>query len=119
MGDLTTNFSRYEFTCKCGCGFDDVKLRLIAKLQEARDIYDHPMIIKSGCRCPKWNKQEGGKSSSDHLTGEGADIICGSSHKRYILLPILAKFFTRIGIGSDYIHVGINLENPQEVLWLY
>ena len=28
MGDLTKNFSRSEFACKCGCGFDDIDLVL-------------------------------------------------------------------------------------------
>lgn len=74
MGDLTTNFSRYEFACKDHCGFDNVSPRLVRLIQEIRDEIGEPVIIYSGCRCEKWNKEQGGVADSGHLTGESADI---------------------------------------------
>jgi hypothetical protein len=38
MGDLSAHFSRSEFACKCGCGFDDVKPDLIEALEALRAI---------------------------------------------------------------------------------
>jgi len=73
MGDLTKNFSRREFACKCGCGFDDVNKGLVHRLQVVRDIIQVRMIINSGCRCKTHNKNEGGESVSFHLIGEAAD----------------------------------------------
>lgn len=54
MGDLTPHFSRSEFACKCGCGFDHISLELVSKLECLRSIIRQPIIINSGCRCPKW-----------------------------------------------------------------
>lgn len=36
MGDLSTHFNRHEFTCRCGCGFDDISPDLITLLEEIR-----------------------------------------------------------------------------------
>ena len=36
MGDLTDNFSRSEFACKCGCGADAISLDLVERLQLLR-----------------------------------------------------------------------------------
>ena len=38
MGDLTANFNRAEFACKCGCGKDDIKDALAVKVQAIRDL---------------------------------------------------------------------------------
>ena len=73
MGDLTKNFSRWEFACKCGCGFDDINEGLVHRLQVIRDITQVYMMINSGCRCPEHNKKKGGASVSYHLVGYAAD----------------------------------------------
>ena len=33
MGDLTANFNRAEYACRCGCGKDDIKEELAMKVQ--------------------------------------------------------------------------------------
>ena len=73
MGDLTENFSRWEFACKCGCGFDDINIGLVNRLQVVRDIIQVPMTINSGCRCEAHNKFIVGSNLSFHLIGEAAD----------------------------------------------
>ena len=75
MGDLSNNFSRHEFTCKCGCGFDTVDTELIAVLQKLRDYFHRPIRINSGCRCEKHNAASGGVSGSQHTLGRAADIV--------------------------------------------
>ena len=125
MGDLSNNFSKWEFKCQCGCGICNVGIDHINKLQTARTIANIRFKISSGCRCPMHNKLEGGKFNSDHITTEtiqcqGTDIYCYSSSDRFRIIEaaILAKF-RRIGISKNFIHLGTNLENPQEVIWLY
>ncbi len=75
MGDITENFSRSEFACKCGCGFDQINIGLIHRLQVIRDILGVPIQVLSGCRCKKHNADPlvGGEPDSYHLTGEAAD----------------------------------------------
>ena len=74
MGDLSKNFNRSEFTCKCGCGHSEVSPALVELLQELRDLLDRPVSILSGCRCKAHNKAVGGVSNSAHVAGEAADI---------------------------------------------
>jgi uncharacterized protein YcbK (DUF882 family) len=74
MGDLTNNFSRSEFACKCGCGFDDIADRTVEWCQAVRDFFDRPVTVTSGCRCLMHNEEVGGAKSSQHLYGTAADI---------------------------------------------
>lgn len=44
-------------------------------LQPLRVAYNKPIIISSGFRCAELNKLVGGKSNSQHLRGQAADIV--------------------------------------------
>jgi len=90
MGDLTENFSRKEFACRCGCGFDKISLCLVHRLQVVRDIFGLPIIINSGCRCKEYNKKVGGASLSVHLIGEAADwcFNCPYDEKLYFYTSV-------------------------------
>lgn len=74
MGDLTENFDRDEFACKCGCGFDDIDMRVVRLCQMVRDFFESPVTITSGCRCQSHNRDVGGSPRSQHLVGFAADI---------------------------------------------
>ena len=74
MGDISKHFSRSEFACKCGCGFDTVDVELIENLQAIRSALG-PVTITSGCRCFEYNKKVGGSANSQHLYGRAADIV--------------------------------------------
>jgi len=43
-------------------------------LQPLREQYGKPIFVSSGYRCPKLNKSVGGSKTSQHMTGEAADI---------------------------------------------
>jgi len=74
MGDISKNFNRSEFECKCeDCGLDTVDAELLVALQDIRDKFG-PLEIKSGHRCEDHNKAIGGKPSSYHLHGRAADF---------------------------------------------
>lgn len=47
-------------------------------LQPIRDLYGKPLLVSSGWRCFRTNKAVKGKSNSQHLTGEAADLDFGS-----------------------------------------
>lgn len=93
MGDLTENFSRWEFACKCGCGFDDINICLVNRLQVVRDIIQVSIIINSGCRCKAHNKAVGGSSVSFHLTGEATDwcFPLSTSENLYFQVAMMLK----------------------------
>lgn len=74
MGDMTKDFSRREFACRCKCGFDDIAQALADTVQAIRDAAGVPVIINCGCRCRKHNARVGGVPNSSHMEGLAADI---------------------------------------------
>lgn len=74
MGDLSENFSRKEFACKCGCGFDTADIETLKILEDVRTFFMAPVSISSACRCYEHNKNVGGASNSQHLRGRAVDI---------------------------------------------
>ena len=48
---LSDNFSRTEFACKCGCGFDTVDSLTLEALESIRKHFNKPVTVTSGCRC--------------------------------------------------------------------
>ena len=129
MGDFTKNFSRHEFACNCGCGADNISIGLVSKLQRIRDAIDAPIKITSGIRCKDHNESIGGVKRSAHVpqdlgdgegvVGHGVDIKCTSSVMRYKILKSSTKFFMRVGIGKDFIHLDNDISKPQTVAWDY
>ena len=69
------HFKKNEFTCKCGCKLNNTDLDLVKVLDSIRDHFNRPIIISSGCRCTKHNREVGGVRNSKHLYGKAADIV--------------------------------------------
>lgn len=126
------NFTYSEFRCKkllkdgtfetckhCG-GTNETSEKLISLLDFIRNLIRTPMVINSGFRCEKRNKEAGGKEDSEHTTGHGADIRCETSAMRYLLIDTaLSMGFKRMGIGNGFLHLGISKDRPSEVIWIY
>jgi zinc D-Ala-D-Ala carboxypeptidase len=112
-------FKEDEFKCSC-CGKVFVNPSLIPTLDKIRKSYGKPMVVTSGYRCPEHNKEVGGATNSEHLIGMAADVHCNNNRDRFALIKAcLDNGVTRLGIGPTFIHIGISLANPQEVIWLY
>jgi len=119
MGDLTRNFSKWEFQCPC-CGLYNMDLRLVDILQHMRTFYGRRIDVSSGSRCEKHNAAVGGKPNSEHLVGRGVDIVCLDSNTRYLFIKLAMCYnVKRIGVGRDFIHLGVDDSLPVEVMWLY
>ena len=118
MGDLTNNFSSHEFACKCGCGLDNIDWAFVCMLQDVRDEYGS-MTITSGLRCEHHNKDSGGYEESPHLGGWAADIKVDNSSDRYRLIKIASRFFVRMGIAKNFIHLDCDPSKVSGVIWVY
>ena len=95
MGDLSTHFSRKEFACQCGCGFNTVDSLLLEALESIREHFDSPITITSGCRCLTHNAAVGGVEDSQHTKGRASDIqVSGTSP------TIVSKYVRSLGILS-------------------
>ena len=93
---------------------------LLTMLDSVRDKFKKPITINSGYRTVSHNKKVGGKRTSSHLNGLAVDISCRTSSDRFELLNILREVgFNRIGMGSTFIHVDIDLRKAQNVIWTY
>ena len=65
-----------------------------AVLDPLRERYGYPIYVSSGYRSPRLNKAVGGAKTSQHVSGEAADIYVSSARDRaqlfamiYYLLP--------------------------------
>lgn len=123
-------FKPEEFACscgKCGLGIGNISPSLLAILDPMREAAGVPMKINSAVRCPEWNAHEGGKVTSSHLAIPNKGILCtavdiatpGSAHRFRIVMAALACGVRRIGIGNTFVHLDVDPDKPQEVLWLY
>ena len=110
MGDLTKDFSRDEFKCKCGCGANYIDMRLVKGLQTLRDNLGKPVIINDATRCPKHNKEVGGVTNSQHILGKAADIhVNGVSPEALADAAEKIPVFLNGGIGryATFVHVDV------------
>ncbi|MCP4178124.1 MAG: peptidase M15 [bacterium] len=97
-----------------------MNVEFINKLTYARNISDTPYVISSGFRTRSHNKSLKAKKNSSHLKYLACDIICNDSKQRHnILGGLLLVGFTRIGISKGFIHVDMDPNKPQEVIWIY
>ncbi|MBC7320690.1 DUF882 domain-containing protein [bacterium] len=112
---LTENFNLREFSCKC-CGAVKIDSELVQRLQILRDRIKRPIIITSGYRCPKHNKEVGGNDNSYHTKGLAVDIVV----KDYGLdeLETLARAVGFRGIGVYRIKNFIHLDLGPDRRWI-
>jgi len=107
MGDLSEHFSRHEFACKCGCGWDTVDHQLIIMLERVRVSFSRRVFIHSGCRCSPYNFIIEGSSLSQHLLGKAADIEVENTPPKDVADFLESQFSYCCGIGryDTFTHV--------------
>ena len=93
---------------------------LLHMLDATRKKFGKPIKINSGYRSKAHNKLVGGTSGSSHLKGLAVDIACNNSVDRFNLCEVLREIgFKRIGVGKTFIHIDIDKNKSQHVMWLY
>ena len=108
MGDLTQNFSAWEFRCQCGCGKEDIDIELVDRLQLMRSLLGRGFTPTSGVRCVEHNRAEGGVENSTHVRCIAADIPyndsvdCGTK-----LNAAISAGFRAIGFGRNFLHLDL------------
>ena len=103
-------FKKEEFLCRCGrCEMPaEVEGNLMALvenvLEPAREKLGGPIIVNSGYRCVRYNRDVGGVANSQHLRGEAADIRCADNN-RLAKIIVEAGRFDQLIIYPTFIHV--------------
>ena len=119
-------FKLSEFNCPF---LQDQKMNytFLEKLDYARGLAEIPFKITSGFRTEAYQDdltrrgyKTAKKGTSPHLKGLAADISVKDSRQRYIVInSLLLAGFTRIGIADTFIHVDLDTEKSQNVIWTY
>lgn len=93
---------------------------LLDKLNGTRHMSEMPFIVTSGYRTKAHNKKVGGVNGSSHTKGLAVDISCKNSVNRSkIIRAALKNGFTRIGISGNFIHLDVDKDKAQDVIWTY
>lgn len=115
------HFKRSEFCCPC-CqkGGEIMDMWLIWLLEVIRAHYNKPIIINSGYRCEKHNKEVGGAKNSQHLYGDAVDIrIQGGADYDEVAKWLRDEILTDwggLGIAKNYIHIDLR---DEKTTWRY
>ena len=97
----------------------DLNFKLLRRLDMLEFYCITDLIITSGLRTAEYNKKIGGIKNSSHLKGLACDIAYKTSRELHtILISCLKAGFNRIGIGKGHVHVDIDTEKVNDVIWL-
>lgn len=103
-----SKFKRWEFACKCGCGYDTVDAELMNVLLDVkREFRGATVIVNSGCRCDSYNMWIGGAKDSQHKKGRAADIVVVGVDPIEVYAYLCQKYVGKFGIGcySGWVHI--------------
>lgn len=112
------HFKSSEFTCRCGCGGNNMQPKFLQMIDNARGFANCPFKITSGTRCFEHNKRVGGSATSSHLSGVAADIKFSNELQLVKIVYGLTKAgFTRIGVNSEqqFVHVDNDKTKPSTI----
>jgi|TARA_R110001606_G_scaffold137924_2_gene275963 uncharacterized protein YcbK (DUF882 family) len=98
---------------------DNMDVNFLDKLDKAREYANIPFIINSAYRSPEHPESIKNPTSS-HIKGLAVDISAKDSRQRFLILDaLIAVGFSRIGIAGTFIHVDLDLDKSQNVIWTY
>lgn len=129
--NLSAHFTLAELTASATAkarGIDntppaELHPRLVATaemLERIRSTLGVPVIVTSGYRCQKLNMAVGGVTSSDHTTGQAADIVAPGFGTPEKIARTLAPHVSEMGIGQlilegikgkQWVHVSTRVPN--------
>ena len=88
-------------------------------LDEAREFAGIPFIINSAYRSPNHPLSVKNPSSS-HIKGLAVDIKATDNATRFkIVEALISVGFTRIGIADTFVHVDLDFDKRQNIIWTY
>lgn len=120
-------FDLSEFTCRCGCGTNEMQSDFIDKLDELREAVGFRLRVTSGYRCPSHNQRVSSTGlRGPHTTGRAVDFAVDRERAFSVLEWIEVFGFTGIGVNqkgnSRFIHLDDLPEaggRPRPTVWSY
>ena len=127
MGNLTANFSDWEFACtgKCNpaCLASSMSEEFVEKLQALRDLVGRSIKINSGIRCSYYNATiSGAAQHSWHIPRDGiccaSDIRTSPTREDVLALYAAADYLGFRGIGLYEGRIHVDMRPTQRVRWV-
>jgi uncharacterized protein YcbK (DUF882 family) len=98
------HFKLSDFTCRCGCGEVMYTPKVVNTLDHLADHFKRDVVVTSGFRCAKRNKEVGGVDDSLHMTGQAVDfIVRGVSPAK--VAQYLADYSGGLGLYERHVHI--------------
>jgi uncharacterized protein YcbK (DUF882 family) len=103
------NFKLSNFTCRCGCGEVLYTPSLVEALDDLQERFQREVVVTSGFRCEKRNKEVGGVPDSLHLNGQAVDfIVRGVSPAKVV--QYLSDYDGGVGEYERHVHIDSGLK---------
>ena len=133
-GKISKNFTFEEFTkSDVASRFHinnaisdwDVRDNIIALvenvLQPLRDAWGQPLFINSGYRSPELNSHSmiGGSKTSQHVTGQAADVGCSDPLALARLVKRLGLVYDQIILYPSFLHLSFRKDGENRMQILY
>lgn len=115
-------FKESEFIREGEIVYSNMNKQFLNKLNLARSYSNVKFVLSESWSSPESDKRDGTKrrSTSSHYKGIAVDIEALSSREKFEIVTALFKAgFTRIGVGSNFIHADDDMSKVQYVIWTY
>lgn len=110
--NISPFFSRDEFACQCGCGFNTVDTSTLEILNAVREHFG-PVIVTSGCRCEEHNERIGGSPNSQHKRARAADIKVSDTDPQAVYDWVANEYpHASIGVYDSFTHIDTRSDGP-------
>lgn len=132
MTRITENFTLEELTHTVfkfknepnAVQIEALKYLCVEVLQPLRDMLQEPVFVSSAFRSCELNRYVGGKTNSQHLRGEAADISSPDNVALFVACTKLLEYdqiivYTRDRISIDFIHISVTCRRQNRGQILY
>lgn len=101
----------------------NLELLVVNVLDPLREKYGKPISVNGAYRCPELNKVVGGSKTSQHMTGQAADITVGSPDNNKKLFNLIIEMdlpFDQLIDEKNFrwIHVSYSNKHRKQILHL-
>ena len=101
------------------CSINDMDENFLHRLDVARFHSGVPYIVNSAFRTVEHEKSKGRSGDSSHTKGVAVDLKATNSRTRFKIIEGLLKAgFTRMGVYDWGIHVDLDYEKEQQVIFI-
>lgn len=113
-------WSEFDSPDQPGSGRTHMNRAFVEKLDAIRAEVGFPLIVTSGYRTRAHNEKVGGVADSSHTKGLAVDLAAPTeSAKHAIARAAIKNGISRIGWGRTFIHLDVDPQKTQGVVWGY